>query len=104
MGASVSPSQYDEDGDYYCISMATVKKYYFDKNDAQKVSVAYSNENLNKSVEVNDIIMTRSGMAIGNPTIGDSNDRAVVPKSGVLNHHRMVFRKMIFEHGVSKPH
>ena len=65
LGASVSPSQYDEDGDYYYISMATVKKYYFDKNDAQKVSVAYSNENLNKSVEINDIIMTRSGMAIG---------------------------------------
>lgn len=65
LGASVSPSQYDEDGDYFYISMATVKKYYFDKNDAQKVSVAYSNENLNKSVEINDIIMTRSGMAIG---------------------------------------
>ena len=65
LGASVSPSQYDEDGDYYYISMATVKKYYFDKNDAQKVSVAYSNENLNKSIEINDIIMTRSGMAIG---------------------------------------
>ena len=65
LGASVSPSQYDEDGDYYYISMATVKKYFFDSNDAQKVSVAYSNENLNKSVQINDIIMTRSGMAIG---------------------------------------
>lgn len=65
LGASVSPSQYDEEGDYYYISMATVKKYYFDKEDAQKVSVAYSSENLNKSVQVNDIIMTRSGMAIG---------------------------------------
>ena len=65
MGASISPSQYDEDGDYYYISMATVKKYFFDKDDAQKVSTSYSNENLNKKVQVNDIIMTRSGMAIG---------------------------------------
>ena len=71
LGASVSPSQYDEDGDFYYISMATVKKYYFDKNDAQKVSVAFSNENLNKSVEINDIIMTRSGMAIGKFAIID---------------------------------
>jgi len=65
LGASISPSQYDEDGDYYYISMATVKKYFFDKDDAQKVSTSYSNENLNKKVQVNDIIMTRSGMAIG---------------------------------------
>jgi type I restriction enzyme, S subunit len=65
LGASISPSQYDEDGNYYYISMATVKKYFFDQNDAQKVSIDYSNENLNKTVQINDIIMTRSGMAIG---------------------------------------
>lgn len=65
LGSSVSPSQYDENGDYFYISMATVKKYYFDKNDAKKVSIEYSKKNLHKSVQVNDIIVTRSGMAIG---------------------------------------
>lgn len=71
LGASISPSQYDEDGEYYYISMATVKNYYFDINDAQKVSVIYANENLNKSVQINDIIMTRSGVAIGKFAIID---------------------------------
>ncbi|MEY8779779.1 restriction endonuclease subunit S [Allomuricauda sp. XS_ASV26] len=65
LGKSVSPSQYDEDGEYYYISMATVKKFYFDKEDAKKVSDDYSSQNLNKAVKKNDIIMTRSGMAIG---------------------------------------
>lgn len=65
LGASVSPSQYDEDGEYYYISMATVKKFYFDKEDAKRVSDEYSIQNLNKAVKKNDIIMTRSGMAIG---------------------------------------
>ncbi len=65
LGKSVSPSQYDEDGEYYYISMATVKKFYFDKEDAKKVSDEYSSQNLNKAVKKNDIIMTRSGMAIG---------------------------------------
>ncbi|WP_411896243.1 hypothetical protein [Winogradskyella sp. A2] len=65
LGKSVSPSQYDEEGEYYYISMATVKKFYFDKEDAKKVSDEYSNQNLNKAVKKNDIIMTRSGMAIG---------------------------------------
>lgn len=65
LGKSVSPSQYDEDGEYYYISMATVKKFYFDKEDAKRVSDEYSSQNLNKAVKKNDIIMTRSGMAIG---------------------------------------
>jgi restriction endonuclease S subunit len=65
LGSGISPSQYDEDGEYYYISMATVKNYYFEKNDAKKVSLEYSNNNQNKTVKKDDIIMTRSGMAIG---------------------------------------
>lgn len=65
LGATISPSQFDEEGEYFYISMATVKNYYFEENDAKKVSTAFSKENQNKIVSKNDIIMTRSGMAIG---------------------------------------
>ena len=65
LGATISPSQFDEEGEYFYISMATVKNYYFEENDAKKVSMAFSKENQNKIVSKNDIIMTRSGMAIG---------------------------------------
>lgn len=65
LGSSISPQDFDEDGDFYYISMATVKNYYFEPEDAQTVSVSYSKNNANKSVSKNDIIMTRSGVAIG---------------------------------------
>lgn len=65
LGATISPSQFDEEGEYFYISMATIKNYYFEENDAKKVSTAFSKENQNKTVSKNDIIMTRSGMAIG---------------------------------------
>lgn len=65
LGSSISPQDFDEDGDFYYISMATVKNYYFEPEDAQTVSVSYSKSNANKSVCKNDIIMTRSGVAIG---------------------------------------
>lgn len=65
LGSSISPKQFDEEGEYYYISMATVKNYYFEKDDAQTVSEEYATNNLEKSVKLNDIIMTRSGVAIG---------------------------------------
>ncbi|MCB0746526.1 MAG: restriction endonuclease subunit S [Ignavibacteriae bacterium] len=77
LGSSISPSQYDEEGDYYYISMATVKKYYFDKNDANKVSNEYASKNMNKAVQKNDIIMTRSGMAIGKFALINKNLKGI---------------------------
>jgi len=65
LGSSISPNDFDEDGDFYYISMATVKNFYFEKEDSQTVSATYSKSNLEKSVSKNDIIMTRSGVAIG---------------------------------------
>ncbi len=65
LGSSISPKQFDEEGEYYYISMATVKNYCFEKDDAQTVSEEYATNNLEKSVNLNDIIMTRSGVAIG---------------------------------------
>ena len=65
LGASISPSEFDEECDCFYISMATVKSYAFNSEDAQTVSKKWENENISKKVCKNDIIMTRSGAAIG---------------------------------------
>jgi len=65
LGASISPSDFNESGEYYYVSMATVKNYILELDDSQLVSDNYSSMNLNKAVKQNDIIMTRSGVAIG---------------------------------------
>lgn len=65
LGASISPSNFDEQGEYYYISMATVKNYCLELDDSQLVSSEYAKNNLNKAVNKYDIIMTRSGVAIG---------------------------------------
>lgn len=65
LGSSISPKDFDEEGDFYYISMATVKNFYFEKEDSQTVSESYAKNNLEKLVCKNDIIMTRSGVAIG---------------------------------------
>jgi type I restriction enzyme S subunit len=65
LGASISPSNFDENGDYYYVSMATVKNFCLELDDSQLVSSQYSKLNMNKSINKYDIIMTRSGVAIG---------------------------------------
>src|SRR3989338_940419 len=65
LGASISPTDFDESGEYYYVSMATVKNYCLELDDSQRVSENYSKENINKAIQKNDIIMTRSGVAIG---------------------------------------
>jgi len=61
LGASVTPKNYDEDGKYLYISMATIKNLEFDCNSASAVSDSYSESNLVKSVKKGDIILARSG-------------------------------------------
>ncbi len=65
LGASISPADFDESGEYYYVSMATVKNYRLELDESQRVSRNYAQENLNKAIQKNDIIMTRSGVAIG---------------------------------------
>jgi type I restriction enzyme, S subunit len=65
LGASISPSDFDENGEYYYVSMATVKNYKLEIDESQLVSTEYARANMNKSINKNDIIMTRSGVAIG---------------------------------------
>lgn len=65
LGASISPADFNENGDYYYVSMATVKSYALELDESQLVSNDYAKMNLNKAIKKNDIIMTRSGVAIG---------------------------------------
>lgn len=61
LGKGVSPSDYDDEGDYFYIGMSNIKTWYFVPEDCKKVSESYSSANLNKTVQKNDIILARSG-------------------------------------------
>lgn len=61
LGTSVSPSDYDETGEYYYIAMSNIKTWAFDDEDCKKVSDTYSQNNQNKTLQKNDILLARSG-------------------------------------------
>lgn len=61
LGASISPAEYVDDGIYKYISMATIKNWYFNEDDANSVSDAYASSKQTKTVKKDDIIMARSG-------------------------------------------
>lgn len=61
LGKSVSPSDYDDEGEYYYIAMSNIKTWAFEPEDCQTVSDEYSQSNMNKSVQKDDIILARSG-------------------------------------------
>lgn len=61
LGASVSPSDYSDDGEFCYISMATIKNWKFDSESASTVSKEYSDAKQAKTVRKNDIILARSG-------------------------------------------
>ncbi len=57
---SVSPNDYDENWDFYYISMANIKNWKFESENSQLVSVEYSKKNQNKIVQKDDILIARS--------------------------------------------
>lgn len=61
LGKSVSPSNYNKNGDYFYISMANIKNWKFENEDSKLVSMEYSKKNQNKTVAKNDILIARSG-------------------------------------------
>jgi type I restriction enzyme, S subunit len=61
LGKSVSPSDYDEDGEYFYIAMSNIKSWAFDPENCKKVSESYAASNLNKTVKKGDILLARSG-------------------------------------------
>lgn len=61
LGASISPGNYDNSGDYAYISMATIKTWRFDEESANTISNTYAESKSAKTVRKNDIILARSG-------------------------------------------
>ena len=61
LGKGISPTEYDENGDFYYISMANIKNWVFEAEDSKLVSTNYSNQNLNKTVTKGDVLIARSG-------------------------------------------
>lgn len=61
LGASVSPSDYDNDGEYSYISMAVIKNWNVDIERAASVSNFYSQQKTDKTIKKGDIILARSG-------------------------------------------
>lgn len=61
LGKSVSPSDYEEDGEYFYIAMSNIKTWAFDPEDCKKVSESYAACNLSKTVKKGDILLARSG-------------------------------------------
>lgn len=61
LGKGISPSLYDDDGDYYYIAMSNIKNYTFETEDCKKVGIEFYKQNINKSIKVNDILLARSG-------------------------------------------
>ena len=75
LGKSISPKLYDEDGEYYYIAMSNIKNYKFDRQDCKKVGIKYFTDNKNKSIQLNDILLARSGEGtIGKVAIIDDNE------------------------------
>ena len=75
LGASISPSDYDENGDCYYLSMATIKNWTFEKESAQTVSNNFYKANHEKTVKRGDILLARSGEGtIGKVALIESDD------------------------------
>ncbi len=60
LGASISPSDYDENGNCRYLSMASIKTWHYDSEATQSVSLDYERKN-SKKVKKDDIIIARSG-------------------------------------------
>lgn len=65
LGASITPKDFDETGETYYVSMASIKNLIVEYDDSQLVSSSYQKNNSEKMLRKGDIVMARSGVAIG---------------------------------------
>jgi hypothetical protein len=61
LGKSISPNDYNEDGDFFYIAMSNIKSWVFDTEECKRVSEIYATSNLSKIVQKGDILLARSG-------------------------------------------
>jgi hypothetical protein len=75
LGKGISPTDYDENGSYFYISMADIKNWYLDLENTKTVKDEYYNASLSKTVMANDILLARSGEGtIGKVAIIEDRD------------------------------
>ena len=61
LGSSVSPNQYEEEGHYFYVAMSNIKNWQFEEEDCKRVGDDFYKQNIKKTIQVNDILMARSG-------------------------------------------
>jgi restriction endonuclease S subunit len=79
LGKSISPTDYYENGEQFYVSMADIKNWCFETEEAKTVLQSYFDANQNKRIALNDIIMARSGEGtIGKVAIIDNEENEAV--------------------------
>lgn len=79
LGKSISPADYEENGEQFYASMADIKNWSFETEEAKTVSFSYFEANPNKRIVQNDILMARSGEGtIGKVAIIDTDENEAV--------------------------
>lgn len=61
LGKGISPSEYDEDGEFYYVAMSNIKNWKFEGTDCKKVKKEFYSNNISKNININDILIARSG-------------------------------------------
>lgn len=77
LGASITPKDFDEEGTAYYVSMATIKTLELELDDTQLVSPLYYASHKSKTLAKDDIILARSGVAIGKTAIVKKNFKGI---------------------------
>lgn len=61
LGASLSPADYDESGEYKYIAMSSFPNWELNIDDSKTVSNVYAQKNQNKTLQKGDVVLARSG-------------------------------------------
>lgn len=79
LGKSISPSDYDENGEQFYASMADIRNWHLETEEAKTVSQSYFYANPNKRIVLKDILMARSGEGtIGKVAIIDNDENEAI--------------------------
>ncbi|ACK69429.1 hypothetical protein PCC7424_0974 [Gloeothece citriformis PCC 7424] len=75
LGKGIKPKEYDDEGEYFYFSMADIKQWKFNPEDCRRVNETFYLKNINKTVQLNDILLARSGEGtIGKVALIDNDE------------------------------